>query len=690
MSDDARRKSEKRKQDRDLRISRVAEPNRRRDCLADIYQFLPTYFPDVFYQPFTVDRREMIDAIIHAARFGGDQAVAGPRADGKTRSAIFCALALVLAGHVTFPMIISKSGPRAARELKNLKQGIEGTIRDQTPFALDFPEICEPIQKLDRWASKARQQTAYGVFTEMEWGEECIIFPTISTALLRANGWHDDIDSAARGQIVASLGIEGPIRGYSVRNRRPDVVLLDDIDDRESARSEMQTETREKIIEEDIGGLAGPDKTVARVMLCTLINQTCIAAKFTDRKQKPSWRGQRHRLLLEKPKNESYWEEYIRLRKERDENDPDARVAHRHYLAHRAEMDAGAIVTNPYRFDSRLLPDGEPVEVSALQACYNLVADRGWEHFNTEYQNDPPEESGRVESGITPQLVRKQISGFACGVIPEGCTVLVHACDVGKTKGFHWVVRAYKQDGTVYTIDYGIMDVIGAKYGSDEGLDRAIFAAVKRREEEFRAAGYGFSNGATISDPVSIYDSRYRTDAVMRAVKELGMGVYAIKGIGQSAGAAIRGKYRPCTQATATRKPGRGERFYYDRDNDFKLWALHADTDYWKAWEHDRWMTARDKPGCAFLWGTEDTSEHQHDQYAKHICSEVETEEEHKGVMRRVWIPKSKEMDWLDASYYADVGAAMKGVRVLAAGESQKAIKPRQSLGQLRKQASLA
>src|SRR5262245_4528337 len=118
---DAERKRKQRADERDLKIPRVKEPNRRFDCLADPYLFLPTYFPSVFYQPFTVDRKEMIDAIIHASRYGGDQAVAGPRADGKTRSALFCTLALMLGLHVTFPMLISKSGPRANRELRNLK-----------------------------------------------------------------------------------------------------------------------------------------------------------------------------------------------------------------------------------------------------------------------------------------------------------------------------------------------------------------------------------------------------------------------------------------------------------------------------------------------------------------------------------------------------------------------------------------
>src|SRR5690606_26579701 len=119
---------------------------------------------------------------------------------------------------------------------------------------------------------------------------------------------------------------------------------------RESARSELQTETRERIIEEDVGGLAGPDKTIARVMLCTLLNQKCIAATYTDRSKKSSWRGQRHRLIQVWPENTDLWDEYMRLRQDRGGDDPDARIAHQFYADRRAAMDAGAVVTNPHRF----------------------------------------------------------------------------------------------------------------------------------------------------------------------------------------------------------------------------------------------------------------------------------------------------------------------------------------------------
>jgi hypothetical protein len=104
-----------------------------------------------------------------------------------------------------------------------------------------------------------------------------------------------------------------------------------------------------------------------------------------------------------------------------------------------------------------------------------------------------------------------------------------------------------------------------------------------------------------------------------------------------------------------------------------------ASADQWKAWEHDRWMTAQDKPGCMFLYGeksadarTLTVEQREHGHYAHHICAEVEVEDVVKGGIVRRWQPKNKENHWLDASYYADVAAAILGVRMFGEAKSNR------------------
>ena len=155
---DAKRKRAVRKQDRDISIPRVADLSRRADCLDDILLFLSTYFPAVFSQKFTPDRRDMLDAIIFASRFSGDQGVAGPRGEGKTRNALFASLWLCLRGDLRFPIIIGKNATRSATDLKSLKEQLQ--FNDL--LADDFPEVCIPIRELEGWASRARMQTVDG------------------------------------------------------------------------------------------------------------------------------------------------------------------------------------------------------------------------------------------------------------------------------------------------------------------------------------------------------------------------------------------------------------------------------------------------------------------------------------------------------------------------------------------------
>lgn len=658
---DAARKRAKRAKDRDLSIPPVADPALRAACLADPYLFLPTCFPKAFYQPFTTDRREMGDAILHAARYGGDQAVAGPRGDGKTRLALFGSFYLAVRRELQFPLIISKSGRRADRELRNLKDA----IRDSDEFAALFPEVAIPIRALGGWSSRARQQTVFCQFTHLEWGENTIVLPKIDTALLVANGWNSGIDSASDGQIIASLGVEGPIRGFSVRNRRPDTAIIDDIDDRESAESETQTEDRERIIEEDIGGLAGPDKTISRVMLCTLLNHTCIAATYTDRTKKPSWKGQRHKLLETPPAREDLWAEYVTLRQSRAETDPDARVAHQFYLANRADMDAGAVVTNPYRFDSRPLSDGSQNEVSALQSYYNLVADRGEGHVKTEYQNDPPLREGPIASGLTSSRVQKQLSGYVKQVVPPECLLLTAGIDIGKW-WLHWVICAWTDDGTGYVIDYGATKTTGATYGNDAGLDLVIHRAILELLEQRRATTYHAESGP-MPIALTLVDASYRTDGVYSACSEAGIGVLPIMGFGKSEGGAARTTFRPELNTGADKRPGDG--WWLHRLG--RIWLCGADSDRWKSWVHDRWMTAPGNPGCLYLFGLPagpgerfSADERSHGDFALQATAEVEIEEMVRGRLVRKWKHERDSNHLGDALYYAAVAANIKGIRL--------------------------
>ena len=148
-----------------------------------------------------------------------------------------------------------------------------------------------------------------------------------------------------------------------------------------------------------------------------------------------------------------------------------------------------------------------------------------------------------------------------------------------------------------------------------------------------------------------------------------GSGVKPIMGFGKSSG-CTQANFSDVQRRSQDRKPGDG--WFLSRRG--RVWLVCADTDRWKAWEHDRWMTATDKPGSLQLFGEPSpkpdrlsTDEKAHHSYARHLCNEIEIEEPYKDTIRRRWKAKSDNTHWLDASYYSSVAANILGIRLIGA-----------------------
>ena len=427
-------------------------------------------------------------------------------------------------------------------------------------------------------------------------------------------------------------------------------------------------------------------------MLTTIQNRICASYRYTDPQQKPTWKGKRFRFLIAPPARLDLWEEYVQTRHAEliayasgESEDPHCRKSHALYLKNRSAMDAGAIVANPHRFNPSKLPDGTQTEDSALQFYYNEVARIGPEAVATELDNDPPEEAGPVESGITARRIQRQLSGYDRKIVPPGCIKITRGVDCRKV-ALHWVVRAWRPDGSGFTIDYGVHEVQGTTYNSDEGLDVALKRSILDYLERstIESAYCELAERGELKPRVidrTLIDAGWRTDAVYAACREAGLGVMPVMGCGRSAG-CVRANFSQELRATKDKKPGDG--WFLSRRPG--LWLVLADSDRWKAWEHDRWMTAPGRPGCMMLFGQNSDrperlseDEKAHHSFARHICNEVEVEEPHKGTIRRRWKTKSDNVHYLDASYYSDVAANMEGIRVVVAAPkpAAAATKPR-------------
>lgn len=672
---DAERKRIARKSDRDLTIPRVVNPRRKKKAEADIFTWLPTYFPEAFYHPFTEQQKEMVRDILFAAKYGGDKAIAAPRSDGKTTIAECVILFCVMTGLLKFPLIAAATGPDAARILDHIKAHLE---RNDT-LAGDYPEVCYPIRALEGAPQRAGSQTVGGKRTWLEWKQDYVVLPTVKVGRKK---------SRASGAVILTRGLDAAIRGIRVGTTRPDFVLIDDPETRESVKSEEQTKSRRLTIEQDLAGLGGGDKKLSRVILTTIMRRTTdegnptISFEYTDPKQKHSWQGLRQKLLVKMPELWEKAEEYIAMRQtDFQTGDPHARKSHQWYIENRPLLEHGAEVSNENRYSTAILPDGSQAEVSALQRCLNIIADRGMEAFLTEYQNDPPEQSGPVESGITAHRIQRQVSGYARKVIPPGCIVLTRGIDVRKI-ALHWVVRAWMPNGTGYTIDYGVHEVLGTVYGSDEGLElavrRAILGYLESSRDEYHTTG-----GEVMPIDLTLVDAGWETNTIYSTCLEAGDGVMPIMGFGKSSG-CTQANFTEIQHKTVDKEPGDG--WFHSRKSipvadpetgfprKHSFWLVCADTDRWKKWEHARWMTAPGKPGAMSIFGTTNhqhpdrlsDDEKAHHSYSRHIVNEIEIEEPYKGTTRRRFKAKSENTHWLDASYYADVAANKCGIKLMS------------------------
>ena len=650
------RMAAKRASERDIVIPLPAEPNRRFDALQDGELFLSTYFADVFFEPFTSDRLDMLNSIIRAARYGGDQAIAGTRGEGKTKLAIYASLFLTLSGLAVFPIVIGKNQRKSENELMTVREKLQ-----QSPLLLaDFPELCVPLKAIGGWSSRARMQTCAGEFTNAVLAADHLIYPTVGRHQL-PDAWPDYLESVSRGQVFASIGIDGGARGTNYRDIRPDIALIDDIEDHQAAESDALIEKNQDIIEKDIAGLASSAKRVARVFLCTIQNRKCLAFKYTDPKQKPSWKGKRYRKMIKRPDRMDLVQEYLTLRIERSETDPDARAAFRFWRDNQAELERDCEISNRASFNSDLHEDGEQLELSAVQSYFNKVADWGEKAVATEIDNDPPEQVGPQGSGLSWQVVASRLSGLDRGQIPANASCITAAIDLGKYL-CHWVVIAWWKGAGGCVIDYGRAEVAGTDKTLDsQASEPHIYRALLNWRDELITKQYVDAAGTARKVDAVFVDSGTFTDAAYQFVRDVhGAPFYCSKGIGN---------YRDKKTETDSIKPG--NHFHASYMEAQGLWLYEMNTSHWKQFVHERFLTPTFdeqnflRRGALSLFVQ--PNDRKHTSFAQHIVAEelVSEFKEGKGV-KTYWNVVNDNNHWLDATYMAAAAASARGIYLLS------------------------
>lgn len=634
---DATRKRQIRSESARIEIPECKNPKRREACLDDPELFLLTYFGNRYGVRFGRDHRFIIETIAARAENGGRQAVAAPRGRGKSEIVKGMIPWGVCAQHFRFPLPIAATTALAKRLYDDFKKKFSSN-----PLLLeDFPEICFPIRALDGAPQRASRQHVNGVLTNIVWTGEYISFPHVP-------------GSPYGGVKMAYYGLDAAFRGANIDGDRPDFVLIDDPETSESAKSLPQIEDREKIIDQDISGLVSQEENLAMVILTTVQNRYCLSYRLTDPKQKPAFNGRRFGMFVHWPANRDLWDNYIARRHAgQASGDEHGRNAVQYYLDNRESMDAGVeMITD--EFVPITLEDGTELVHSRCQQEFNKIADTDLDSYCTEYQNEPPEEEQVETLGLTAGIVQQRVSGMPQREVHEDTECRTMGIDIGNHYS-HWVDTAWRGNAIGDIPDYGIMETHYEQGSTDKAIELALLRSLEAWAEEVVKP---------INPVLVLVDSgsgKIHTQAVYEFCRRMGRPFYPSKGWDSQ-------RFR-MPNADANRKPLLDA--YASRQVEENVWLYNVNTEAWKRWVHQRFMTqplddaSQRTDGSLMLFSTMG-DEKRHLSFAKHITAEEEQLVPVNGKeLKRVWFVKNRNNHYLDALALACAAAGCVGIRLI-------------------------
>lgn len=633
-------------------IPPVVDQGRRDRGRNSLLAFCREYFPGRFRLGFADPHLTAIDRLQACTDSSGKFACAMPRGTGKTSLSEVAVIRAVVYGLRRFVLLEQATTPLAKASLKKIQREFE--VNEL--LAADFPEVCYPIQKLDRISHRAKGQTYKREPTRIEWTDDGITLPTIpgaasSGAVLRVAG----ITSAVRG--LSAAGPDGAVL-------RPDLVVIDDVQTRESARSPMQTAEREATILNDLLGLAGPDIEIAAVMLCTVTYANDLSDRFLSHERHPEWQGVRTRMIESFPTDREKWDRYREIQREALQTGDKSKPETKYYLANREAMDAGGQVSWPDRM--------KPGEASGLQSAMNLYLSNPI-GFAAEYQNEPETDTLHAAKELAPAAVASKLSNVPRLDVPRECTRLAAFVDCGGL--IHWhVVLAADERFNVSVIDYGtfpkqnrsyfdasdprpsMADVPGwEKYAETQRVHAGIIAVTNGiLGRSYIRAG----TGEAIKITRCLVDAGKWPEAVQLACRQSPHAAV----LTPSKGYARSSNARPMSEW----KKNPGERVGLN----WRLTSLGGakgrqcvfDPDFWKSFVADRLLTPAGGAGCMTLFGDKPGV---HELFADHVCAEYGTEESHRGGKFIKWRmrPDRRDNHWLDCLVGATVAASVDGLQ---------------------------
>jgi len=322
---------------------------RRKETLADFQAFCRTYFPHYITGPpsklhlYLYERLPALAASSEAER----DAIAAPRGEAKsTLCAVLFPLWLLMGRRKKFIVLIQDALHQATLTLAAIKAELEANPR----LAVDFrKEVGAGATALSASGRPGQPRT---------WQEADIV--------------------TAGGARVMALGSGKRLRGLRHGPHRPDLVVLDDIENDDNVRTPDQRDKLDRWVDTAVAGLGGAGAKCDIVYVGTILHYDSVLAR---KLRHPLWTAITFRAIEVWPARMDLWERWEELLRNQG-----AAVADGFYAANKAAMDEGAVVSWP--------------EVRPILALMKKRVEVGQRAFDSEFMNDPVNVSEAVFGGL--------------------------------------------------------------------------------------------------------------------------------------------------------------------------------------------------------------------------------------------------------------------------------------------------
>jgi hypothetical protein len=644
-------KKQKRSKDRMLEPSRpCAHPELVELYRYDLLGWLSNYLPARFNLNFSEDHKRMIALLQSAILDGGQFAIAMPRGSGKTTVCEGAAIWALIYGHRKFLFVVGSDNDAAL----SICASIRDELAENEKLLEDFPEACHPIASLDGIARRAEGQTdASGDRTGLIWTKNQIRMPAKSG-----------------GSVIRTAGITGRIRGAKASmidgsQTRPDLVLVDDPQTDESARSVSQVATRMRTMSGTILGLGGPGQKIAAMCTCTVIEKGDLADQILDRKEHPEWQGVKAKLMQSMPTDKAHWDKYSETFKEEMRTERDHSESQAYYQENREAMDANAVASWPER--------KSPGELSAIQHAMNLLIVRGLPAFMAEYQNEPqdPMDSKEVVQ-LTTAAVLKKLNGHDKGIVPSDSVLLTASIDV-QGPALYWCVCAWANGFSGDLLAYGCYPDQGRSYFAVQEIEKkletvhpgasweaSLYAGLDSLLEILAGKEWQRDDGGIVRIEQVIIDAGYgkSTETVYSFCRRSKYSSILLPYFGRviAPGQTPMGEYK--------KKPGErvGQDWRIPKATGTSPRHVIADANKWKSFTADRILTQPGDAGSLNIYGSEASA---HRMLADQIASEIRTKVTANGRSSDQWrVKPNRDNHFLDCLSMASIAASIRGMKL--------------------------